>query len=146
MNISIEKANVGDVAEIIFDIVKRTFIRNFDPPTKDVTVVKSYLNGCEVYMVNDNSVPIGYFGYKVGTDNSVELKSIALLPSHQKIGIGKQMLQKIFELTKDNKIWLVVHPQNTQANMTYLKSGFVIVNWKSDFFGDGQPRLIMEKE
>lgn len=144
MNVSIQKVDVADVADIIFSIVKRSFIRDFDPPTKDVDVVKSYLKDCLVYLVCDEKTPIGYFGYERTSPYSYDLKSIALLPEYQGKKIGSQMLQKVINLTKGNVISLVVHPSNTSAILSYFKNGFSISGWKENFFGDGKPRLLME--
>jgi ribosomal protein S18 acetylase RimI-like enzyme len=41
---------------------------------------------------------------------------------------------------------LVTHPENTSAIITYLKSGFKIKAWKDNYFGDGQPRILLVKE
>jgi ribosomal protein S18 acetylase RimI-like enzyme len=146
MHITIEQVSLEHSAEIIFGLVKSTFVRTFDPPTKDVDVVKRYLSDCVVYLVKDGDTPIGYFGFHLESTSSVELKSIALLPSYQNKGIGRQMLATLFDATRGRKIWLVVHPQNSHAIMTYLKNDFTILNWKQDFFGDGEPRLVMERK
>ena len=110
----------------------------------DVAAVKEYLRDSEVYSVSDNGVSIGYFSFNLTSDKTVELKSIALLPSYQGKGIGKQMLDKLFELTQGCIINLVVHPGNTAALISYLKNGFVIKGWKEDYFEDNQPRILME--
>jgi len=41
---------------------------------------------------------------------------------------------------------LVVHPENTAAILIYLHLGFVIKDWKENYFGDNKNRIILIKE
>lgn len=146
MNITIEKVKLEDFAPTIFKIVKQSFSRDFDPPTESVQEVLDYLEGCEVYGVFDEKQAVGYFGFKLHEDDKVELKSIALLPEYQGKGIGKRMMERVQSDVGQKIIWLVVHPENVGAIASYMKSGFIPSGWKDDFFGDGQPRLVMESK
>lgn len=143
MTHEIKKIELELFAPQIFKIVKKTFNRKFDPPTHNVENVVSYLDGCEIFGVFEKDELIGYLGFKM-QNNTVELKSIAVLPNFQSTGIGKAMMTKLKSEIGQKTTWLVVHPQNIGAISSYLKSGFIPSGWKEDFFGDGQPRLIME--
>jgi ribosomal protein S18 acetylase RimI-like enzyme len=147
MELIIKKEDLSDtLAEVIFKIVKQSFTREFDPQTKDVEVVKAYLKKCDVYFLYDKNEQIGYFALWNKSDAEIELKSIALLPNFQDKGLGSKMLDKVIELSRGKRLSLVVHPLNISAIIAYLNKGFVIVTRKENYFGDGQPRLILEKK
>ena len=55
-------------------------------------------------------------------------------------------MDKLLKEIGNKKIVLTVHPQNNAALRIYLKLGFVIISWKDNYFGDGEPRLYLEKE
>ena len=54
------------------------------------------------------------------------------------------MVKELIKLVGDKAIITVTHPQNTGAIILYLEHGFKIVGWKDDYYGDGQPRLMLE--
>lgn len=144
MNINIKKVKLDAFAPTIFEIVKQSFNRDFDPPTESLQEVLDYLEGCELFGVFDEEEAIGYFGFKLHKDGKVELKSIALHPDYQGKGIGKKMMLSLKSEVGKKTVWLVVHPKNVGAIASYLRSGFIPSGWKEDFFGDGEPRLLME--
>ena len=145
MSISIQTVELEVVAPSILSIVNAAFSRDFDPPTERVDQVTSYLDKCEVYGVFDGTQLVGYFGFHKHSNSEVELKSIAVHPSYQGKGLAKKMMKKMFEEVGEASVWLVVHPKNVSAIQTYLKTGFIPSGWREDFFGDGEPRLVMEK-
>lgn len=85
----------------------------------------------------------------MGAD-SLEVERIYVRKAFQKMGIGKQLLNKAIEMAEEqNKktIWLGVWEENDNALAFYRKKGFVQTGFHSFFMGDDeQIDLIMVKK
>lgn len=138
----IEKVSLIEKAQELFEMDKQTFIQDFDYPPSKVEHTISYLKDCEVYFVYEDKTPIGSFSFKE-SGGQVEIMQVALLPQHQGKGYGKKIVAYLLNVVKGKKVWLVTHPKNTPAIIVYLKAGFVISEWKENYYGDGQPRLLL---
>lgn len=56
------------------------------------------------------------------------------------------MILALKKMTKYPRIELVVHPHNNPAISLYLSLGFKIESWRDNYFGDGEPRLVLVKK
>lgn len=130
-------------AALLLDIDNKVFTRSFDIPSKDIDEQKTYLKDASVYLVANEDSPVGFYAYTT-QDDYIQIKTMALLPTYQGKGIGKQMMDHLLKNINKILVKLVTHPQNTQAMIFYLKSGFTITDWIDDYFGDGEPRIKME--
>lgn len=128
----------------IFVIVKQAFNRPFDACPKNVSEVTDYIKGSDTYYAYDRDILIGYFVIK-HKDNQIEIGSIGIPEKFQSKGYGSAIMDYILKNNPDKKIWLVTHPKNTKALFLYLRKGFEITGWIDNCFGDGQPRLKLEK-
>jgi len=62
-------------------------------------------------------------------------------------GYGRQaMIQLLKKMVKYARVELVVHPDNNSALSLYLSLGFIIESRNENYFGNGQPRLVMVKK
>lgn len=77
---------------------------------------------CKTIIVKDKNIPIGY-GHLEYEDNKLWL-GIVVKKSYQEKGIGKTIIQKLLDCTKDD-IWLSVDSNNIRAQMLYSSIGFV---------------------
>ena len=62
-------------------------------------------------------------------------------------GIGRLLSQKVIELFKSkeiDRILLTVHPENAPATHLYYKLEFEIHEKIENYYGDGEPRLVMK--
>jgi ribosomal protein S18 acetylase RimI-like enzyme len=143
---NIEKVDPVQSAPQIYEIVKKAFNRPYDKCPTNVQEVIDYIRDSEVYILRNNAVLVGYFVLKKESENTMELKSIAVSEEHQGKGYGLILMNKVLELTKGNRVHFVTHPKNTSGLFLYLKNGFEITGWIDDYLGDGEPRLRLEKE
>lgn len=62
-------------------------------------------------------------------------------------GIGKNILRYVIANIKekhpDSNIYLTVYPQNLPALFLYIKNGFLINDFKKDYYGKGAHRLFL---
>jgi len=142
-NISMEfkKINPDEYSELLYQMDVEAFNRDFDFSSTSVKLTLSFLKGCEVFLVYEKNIPIGFLAYKTN-EGGVKVKQIIVLPKYQKKSYGKLIVKKLLELVKGNNVYLHTHPKNTAAIILYLKNGFQITAWKENYYGDGEPRLI----
>ena len=140
--IRIEKIVLEDKVKLLFQMDIQSFTRDFDYPARNTDDILSYLKNCEVYFIFDDNQLIGTFSYKIINDQ-VEVKQLIILPQYQNKGYGKQAMKKLLVLVKDKKVWLITHPKNSAAIVAYLKLGFTINEWRNNYYGDNQPRLLL---
>src|SRR5699024_7444262 len=81
--------------------------------------------------------------------DALEIERIYIRRAFQKLGLGKKLLDKAFEIAHSSdrdKIWLGVWEHNVNALDFYKRRGFVQTGAHSFFMGDEeQTDLIMEK-
>jgi len=107
---------------------------------------KEELSKSVVYLIKKDDVAIGNISYEIKGDSHAYLSGFAIIPEFQGQGIGNEVLTKILEELKNmRRIDLAVHPHNIHAIMLYLSFGFIIESWKENYFGDGEPRIVLAK-
>jgi ribosomal-protein-alanine N-acetyltransferase len=73
------------------------------------------------------------------------IDGILVKPSHQGRGLGRAATVKLLEELKDIPLVdLVTHPDNERAIKLYESLGFVVGERKENYFGDGEPRIVMK--
>lgn len=82
----------------------------------------------------------------IRADASVYLSNIAVHPNMRRQGLGRAMMGHLLSLCEDARsVDLAVHPDNRPARDLYTSLGFIPVRCLENFFGDGEPRLIMAR-
>lgn len=95
-------------------------------------------------MVYDSGKPVGYITYRK-KDQELEIMGLAVLPDYQNKGVvGTLLINQLFIDADKMPIVMVTHPHNCQAIRFYLKFGFKIIGWKDNYYGNNQPRLILQ--
>ena len=79
-------------------------------------------------------------------EDNAEITGLMVDPRYQNQGIGREALTTILgELKEVKRIDLVTHPENESALSLYQSFGFQIESRVEDYYGDGQPRLVLVK-
>lgn len=108
--------------------------------------VREELETNEVYMIYKDGVLVGSCEYEMKGPDHAYLSGLVIHPDYRGQGIGHAAIKFILEKLKGIKrIDLVTHPHNSKAICIYLKQGFIIESWKDDYYGDGQPRLVLAR-
>lgn len=139
-----KKINPSDYGDLLFNMDVSAFNRSFDYPSSSIAMTLDYLKNCHVYLAFVDNAPVGVLAYEKKGDG-IEVKQIIVLPEYQGKGHGRLIVKKLIDLTKGHHVWLVTHPKNTAAIVLYLKHGFEITEWKANYYGDGEPRLLLKK-
>ena len=110
--------------------------------------LSNYISGSKVFFIVSNGQKVGTIGFKKVSNDTAQLEGLNIIPNSRKMGFGREAINKLIELIIKGgykKIMLFVHPKNTLALIMYISNGFVITGYKENFYGDGEPRLMMEK-
>lgn len=106
--------------------------------------LEDYVQADTVYLIKKGSEVVGSISYEVKAPDRVYLSGLVIKPDFQKQGLARQATAKVLEELKDFAVVdLAVHPDNHSAIKVYASFGFVPKETKENYFGDGEPRLIM---
>jgi ribosomal protein S18 acetylase RimI-like enzyme len=140
----IQNASI-EIAPALFELEKKVFTRPFDLPSRSIDEFNSFLSKSTFIFAKDSEHIVGFLAFDREEDQSIELKLIVVDQNVQGKGYGKQLLQTLEKIHKETRIHLTVHPDNAQGIGFYLKNGFQIKKRIENCYGDGQPRLVLEK-
>lgn len=98
------------------------------------------------YFIRFGDTVVGTAAYRVRPDNSAYISNVAISPSYRGQGIARAAMTFILDKIQTAKrIELVTHPENFIALKSYTSLGFEVEGRKENYYGDGQPRLILAK-
>ncbi len=99
------------------------------------------------FLINDeHGDHAGYFSFYDKDAKTSELLNIGVLKDFQGKGFAQQMMQDYFDKNKDKELFiLVTKPNNAQAIRFYEKLGYKITEFKKDYYGEGEDRVLLEK-
>ncbi len=143
MQISLTKATNADIEELIEIEKTAAGLKIYSPMLiEDEWLV--VLDIGVVYLVEAKGATVGSICYEKKGESHVRISGLVVEPHFQGQGIGRAAIEKVLEELKDTKhIDLDVHPENTKALKLYESLGFVAKSRKENFYGDGEPRLIL---
>lgn len=142
-------------------VLKRATLKDFDgvaeiekaaaAPTycavtekKEIT---SFIKNDFVFFIKRKEIVIGLVAFGEISKKTAYCNGLVILPKFRGKGYArKAMTLAMKKMAKYPRIELVVHPHNTPAISLYLSLGFVIEAWKDDYYGNGEPRLVMKKK
>lgn len=144
MSLKLRKADLRKDGRLLKELDNLSFSRDFDMPSMSVEEEVKFLRSCQTYIYYKDNKPVGFYSY-IENMGEVELKGIAVIPDFQNKGIGRKMTEDFLSKIKGKRSFLVTHPKNSGAIILYLKCGYEITGWKENYYGDGQPRLRLNR-
>jgi ribosomal protein S18 acetylase RimI-like enzyme len=142
--ISFVKAKEDDWPKVLqFELAAKSETYSAIENEKDI---RAYLKDSNVFFIKLGDALIGTASFKSEKDDSAYLDGLTLLVRYRGSGFGAEAMDLIMEKIKGfKKATIRVHPKNSSALILYLKAGFSIIRWEENHYGDGQPRLFLEK-
>ncbi len=107
--------------------------------------LQKYAEDGDVFMILKGEEVIGAILYDMEHDGSIYLSGIVIAAEYQGQGYSKIAMREFLREMDECNIHLTVHPDNASAVKLYLGVGFTVTARKENCFGDGQPRLVMER-
>ena len=139
------RATENDI-QILLDIEKTTTGLKIYSGYFNEKEVEEYVKNSIVYLIKNDDNIVGSVSYDVIDSNHADISGLVIKPEFQKKGFAKKALELLFEKLKDyKKLSLCVHPDN-HALKLYESFGFKAESRKENYFGDGEPRIIMIKK
>jgi ribosomal protein S18 acetylase RimI-like enzyme len=104
---------------------------------------KEEMKSHEIYLIKQQRKVVGNLSYERKSPNHVYISGIVVLPEFQGKGIAREVLTNLlYELRDVSRVDLVTHPQNAALHL-YKSLGFVEESLHENFYGDGEPRVIL---
>ena len=112
-------------------------------PITDPQLARKEITDNKLFFVTKAGVLVATTAYKIREDGSAYISDIAVVPKERGKGIGRMVTQFAIDKVRDcPKIDLVTHPKNP-ARALYESLGFKVEKEVPNYFGDGEPRLVM---
>ncbi|MDP2947811.1 MAG: GNAT family N-acetyltransferase [Nanoarchaeota archaeon] len=144
-DITFKKVTVNDVAEWL-RIESTVDSKMYSKFSDEQEAIKEIENN-EVYFIIKDNKNIGSLEYQIQDSGHAYLSGLIVVPEFQGQGIARKAVEFRLDKLKDMKrIDLVTHPHNSKVITLYLSLGFHIESWKDNYFGDGEPRIVLAKE
>lgn len=140
------KATSKDI-QALLDIEKTTMgLRTYSGYFQEKEIKEWISHDC-VYLIKNNDKITGSISYEIKNKDHAYISGLVIKPEFQRQGLAKKASMKLLEdLANYEKIDLVTHPDNFSAVKLYKSLGFIEIDRKENFFGDGEPRIIMVKK
>lgn len=99
------------------------------------------------YFIKKDGEIVGSIEYEIKNKDEAYISGLVVSPRFQGQGFGYAALEQLMsgELRDIPRVDLVTHPRNSRAIRLYLSLGFVIESWKDNYYGDGEPRIVMAR-
>jgi ribosomal-protein-alanine N-acetyltransferase len=100
-------------------------------------------NTVEVIMLGD--VTVGSIAYEEKSPDHIYISGIIVRPEYQGKGIATTAIKEVLAKYPDaERVDLVTHPDNPALKL-YESLGFVVEERKENYWGDGEPRLVLAR-
>jgi ribosomal protein S18 acetylase RimI-like enzyme len=100
-------------------------------------------NTVEIIRLGD--VAVGSIAYEEKSPDHIYISGIIVRPEYQGRGIATKAIKEVLAKYPDaERIDLVTHPDNPALKL-YESLGFVVEERKENYWGEGQPRLILAR-
>lgn len=89
-------------------------------------------------IVEDEKCPVGFMACTQLSNSVCKLEKIYVHPNYQKLGIGRNAIQRAIEFTKSTgatELILNVNRKNTNSIQAYLTYGFRIIKEENNYIG-----------
>jgi len=144
-NIVLERATTTNQKEIA-EIEKMANSETYCARLGDEEI-KEFIEHDVVFLIKKGNDCIGLVSYEKISDDKVHIDGLVVKEEFRRMGFAKQAMDIVLsKLSCYSRIELVTHPHNNNAICLYLSIGFFIESWLDNYFGDGEPRLMLVKK
>lgn len=141
--VTFQKATIDDV-DAFFNLEKKVLHLQVYSGSEDRDEAREEIENNETYLIRQGDVVVGSTEYQIQGADTAYLSGLVIDPDFQGQGIARKAIEFRFDRLKDMKrIYLVTHPHNSKIICMYLSYGFIVESWKDDYFGDGEPRIVL---
>lgn len=118
-------------------------LKTYSPMLEKEEWLEQFGKNTTIYLIKKGSEILGEISYEKKNPDHAYIDGLVIKPTFQKQGIGREVMRRILEeLRGFRRIDLVTHPENPAIKL-YESLGFKIESRKENYYGDGEPRLVM---
>jgi [ribosomal protein S18]-alanine N-acetyltransferase len=144
-SIMLEQATLADL-EVFMELEQSVRNPKTYPRSSTENEALDELTSSQVFFIKKDGKVVGNIGYQMQSEDHAEITGLMVDPRYQGQGIGREALTAVLDkLKRIKRIDLVTHPENEQALSLYESNGFHVESRVENYYGDGQPRLILVK-
>ncbi len=141
-NAALQRAEPSDV-ELLIDIEKSVPKTNVYSPMLTERGWAREMADYTVDLIKVNGEAAGSIAYAEKEPGHVYISGLIVRPEYQGKGIATNAMRQLLDRYSDAKrIDLVTHPDNPALHL-YQSLGFQVEERKENYFGDGEPRLVL---
>ncbi len=143
--ITLKLATLEDVDTLLALKKKMIGLQTYSVMT-DPEDQRNELQNNVTYLIEKDGVVVGSISYEIKSEGHAYLSDLVIDPAYKRRGFGREAMVRVLkELEPNKRIDLVTHPENSAALELYLSLGFQVESREEDYYGDGQPRLVLVK-
>ncbi len=144
--ITLHKISLSDVDTYVNLEKNFSSLKNYSP-SDTIAQAQEQIKNNLCFFIKQNNIIVGSIDYHMKDEYCAYITGLVVHPDFQDQGIARTALNMLLEELKNVKeISLDTHPHNTKAIMLYLSSGFLIDSWKDNYYGDGEPRIVLRRK
>ncbi|OGG59709.1 hypothetical protein A2765_03920 [Candidatus Kaiserbacteria bacterium RIFCSPHIGHO2_01_FULL_56_24] len=145
IEVTLDKASMQDVDTFLALERKVSGLPTYSPTLSEEEMRRDLETGV-AYLIKHENTPIGSIMYDEKGDVAY-ISYMVVDPAYQGRGVARKALISVLEELKGKRrIELVTHPDNAKALKLYQSLGFIVEGRKENYYGDGEPRLMLVKE
>jgi ribosomal protein S18 acetylase RimI-like enzyme len=146
MRVTFEQAVLADATALAAFERKVADPKLYGPPLDFEAAIRE-IGKNHFYFIKAGNTVVGTAAYQIKSDKSAYISNVAVLPEFRRRGIAREAMLFFLDKCKTaNRIHLVTHPENRNALALYSSLGFKVESRQENYFGDGEPRLILVLE
>lgn len=140
-----ERATLDDAPALVAIEAQIGNIKTYGRPLT-LAAAREEIVGAQLYLIRVERAVVGTAACRIRLDNTAYLSCIAVIPAFRGRGIGRAAVGFLLEMCAGtSRVDLVTHPENESALRLYGSFGFKVESEKADYFGDGEPRLVLAR-
>ncbi len=145
IQLTLERMTDKNVEEF-FELDKKVAVPRMYTPNETLEEALEEIRANELFFIKKGSHTVGIIAYQMKPDSSAYISNMAVLPEHRGQHIARVALEMLLKtIGPVPRIWLVVHPENVALRL-YTSLGFVKEKQVENYYGDGEPRLVLAKQ
>ena len=144
-NLIFEQATESQ-AELLVDFEQTIAVPRLYSTPLDLPGAIKEISKNDYYFIKRGERIVGIAAYTKRDDGSCYISNMAVGPEYRGQGIARASMVFLLEKCSDSwRVDLVTHPENFRSIPLYESFGFVKESRIENFYGDGEPRIIMAK-
>ncbi|HEQ9727916.1 TPA: ribosomal protein S18-alanine N-acetyltransferase [Streptococcus pyogenes] len=133
---------VEEQAKNIYQLLEMVY--GMSPWTLEQVLIDIRRDQTDYFLLYDHDKLLGFLAIQ-DLAGEVEMTQIAILPSHQELGLASQLMTHLDSIESD--IFLEVRESNHRAQGLYQKFGFKFIGKRPDYYRNPiETALLMKRE